>query len=494
MNLDLLEEQKNKIYERMTKAISENKPEDFGAAFEEFTSLTEQAVLAEANARFDEIDQKILMSRGARVLTSEETKFYNGIIDALKASGHPQQALTGTDVVLPKTVINSVFEDMKEAHPLLDLINFQDTAVLIDLLASSQSGVAVWGEITANITGELSAAFTKVEMGQKMLTAFMVINKSLLKLGPVWLDRYVREVLVEALSAECEAGIVDGDGDDKPIGMTRQLTGAVDGVFPRKSAVIVKEFDPATYGSILATLATGPNGKSRVIPEVLMVVSTSDYFNKVFPATTVRRTDGTFSTDVFPYPTRVVPSAAVPAGHAVVGIAKRYVFGVGNGEDGKIEYADQYQFIQNNRVYAIFFFGTGRAKDENAFVYLDISGLQTYVQKVYVTNASESTPLIVEHNDDARIASLDIGGNAFTPTFNKDVYAGYAVDTDNAADAILALPMHGDATVEILNGVTAVANGAEATWAEGENTVTINVTDGDETKTYTITVTYTPAG
>ena len=48
------------------------------------------------------------------------------------------------------------------------------------------------------------------------------------------------------------------------------------------------------------------------------------------------------------------------------------------------------------------------------------------------------------------------------------------------------------ATVSIKNGTTDVTNGSNASWAVGENTLTITVTDGVDnpvTKTYTVTVT-----
>jgi hypothetical protein len=67
----------------------------------------------------------------------------------------------------------------------------------------------------------------------------------------------------------------------------------------------------------------------------------------------------------------------------------------------------------------------------------------------------------------------------------------YTASTTNATNTISATPKDGEATVEILNGVTPVANGAATTWSEGENVVTINVTSGDETETYTVTVTKT---
>jgi hypothetical protein len=49
--------------------------------------------------------------------------------------------------------------------------------------------------------------------------------------------------------------------------------------------------------------------------------------------------------------------------------------------------------------------------------------------------------------------------------------------------------MDGEAEIEILNGETPVVNGAAATWSDGENVVTINVTIDGETETYVVTVT-----
>ena len=40
----------------------------------------------------------------------------------------------------------------------------------------------------------------------------------------------------------------------------------------------------------------------------------------------------------------------------------------------------------------------------------------------------------------------------------------------------------------MLNGETTVANGGAATWTEGDNEVTIAVSNGTARKTYTVTV------
>jgi HK97 family phage major capsid protein len=387
-NLDALQKQKTEILQRMHAAVKAGDEEAFSSAFTEFTELLQEMVMAEVKGLIQSNDQTILAARGVRALTSEETEFYQAFIDAAK-SGNPKQALTNTNIVLPKTIIDSIFEDIAAAHPILDAINFQNTAALTEIYISTTSGNAVWGELTAAIAGELSANFAKIDLAKNKLTAYMLIPKSMLDLGPEWLDRYVRALLVEALSVGLEEGLVDGDGKNTFIGTTRALSGAVDGVYPRKTPIVITSFDPVTYGTILDTLSQGPNSKRRAVQSIIMIVNPADYFTKVMPATTVRTTDGTFNSNVFPFPTTVYQSAAVPAGHAVFGLPSRYFAGLGTSKGGKLEYDDSVKFFEDQRAYAIRLYGDGRALDANAFVYADISGLVPYVQRVYVTNADE---------------------------------------------------------------------------------------------------------
>lgn len=387
-NKDLVQQERNEILVRMSAAITENNSEAYAQAFNELATSIQESVRAEYEQAVQSNDSSILAQRGIRQLTSEESKYYQAVIDAMK-SGNPKQALTDIEKVLPKTTIDAIFDDLTSNHPLLDAINFQNTGALVEILVSTSSGVAAWGELTAAITSELAGAFSIIQLGQKKLSAFIPIAKSMLDLGPVWMDSYVRTLLVEALATELETGIVDGDGKGKPLGMTRALTGAVDGVYPRKAATAITDLSPTTYGSLLDTISQGPNNKRRAVPELLLVVGPSEYYTKIFPATTPRTTDGGYNTGVFPYPTKVVVSPAVPAGKAVMGLGNRYFFGLGTAKGGKLEYDDSYKFLEDQRVYLIKLYGNGQPLDANAFQLLDISGLVSTVQKVEVTNIDE---------------------------------------------------------------------------------------------------------
>lgn len=80
-----------------------------------------------------------------------------------------------------------------------------------------------------------------------------------------------------------------------------------------------------------------------------------------------------------------------------------------------------------------------------------------------------------------------MGVITLNPAFDPDITA-YTATTTNATNNITATPEDASATVEISNGGTTVANGTAATWVEGDNTLTVTVTNGAVQKVYTVTV------
>lgn len=388
-NLDIMNKEQQEVLSQLSLAMAGDDEQKLTDAMSAFGGMIKSEVLMEAQrANSHAADRTILSSRGVHVLTQDEMEYYQSVIEAMRGN-NPKQALSDLDKVLPKTVVEMVFEDIRTQFPLLEEINFMNTDALVEMILSTRTGAAVWGELCSTVTAELAAGFTVIPLAAKKLSAFVPVCKAMLELGPEWIDRYVRAMLTEALALGLEAAIVDGDGKGKPIGMSRKLSGAVDNVYPRKNAVPITSLDPVTIGTQLATIAKTPEGKERVVNQVLLVVSPTDYFTKVFPATTVRAADGSYNTNVLPFPTKVIQSPAVQQNHAIMGIGKHYFMGLGTAQGGKLEYSDEYKFLEDQRVYLIKLYGNGRATDENAFVYLDISGLKPAVLDVRVTNATE---------------------------------------------------------------------------------------------------------
>lgn len=376
-NLDTIKQRKDTLRAELAEAVRAADEKQIEGALDKFMQFMSDTVMAEASGVIDSADRNVLAARGVRQLTAEETRFYEGFIAG--ARGDAQTVITGIGDALPLTVIDSVMEDMKQAYPLLNMIDFTNTGAAIKWVLNAQGAqMATWNELNTAITKDLEGAVAIVDMTQRKLSAYMFATEDMLALGPVWVDRYVRAVLADALSAGLEVGIVDGNGLKEPIGMTRNFSAPLDQTtgYPRKTAENVVSLSPAEYGGLLAILAKdGNSGKQRPVARALLVVNPTDYFTKIMPATTIKNVLGEYVSGVLPFPTDIIQSVGVPSGHAVLGIAKKYFMGVGTGKGGKLEYSDDYKFLEDLRTYKIKFYGMGRPYDINAFIYLDISGL-----------------------------------------------------------------------------------------------------------------------
>ncbi len=496
-NKDLLALQKAEIMNKLNQALKDGNDEAFQAAFTEYTDMLQEAVIAEAQGYVQASDNNILAGRGARVLTSQETKYYEKVIEAMKSS-NPQQALTLIDETLPTTVIDSIFEDIQEAHPLLTEINFQNTGILTEILISTQDGrhLATWGKLCDTIVKELTAGTDVINLAQNKLSAFIPICKAMLEIGPTWIDRYVRTILLEAISNGLEKAIILGTGVDEPVGMTKDPNGNFNAVtgYPNLVAVPMNEISPDTYGGILAALAVGPTGLYRTVNEVLFICNPVDYYTKIMPAIMKIQPDGSYVSR-FPHPTKLIQSVYVPANKAIIGLGKRYFFGLGTGQGGKIEYSDHYKFLEDDRYYLTKLYGDGKPLDSGSFKVIDITNLRPVAPIVRVADYVDARLATLAITDELT-AAVNIG------VFNENVhaYSGAVADAETAGDnnvASMVLTTNDpNAVVVVKNGtnvVTAANNAYALTLAVGANVITVTSTvDSVEQEAYVIVLTYTP--
>lgn len=359
-------------------------------------SITEQVMADFADIQ-ESNDAAILAQRGYRQLTSKETAWYQRVIEALK-SNEPKQAFTAIigsdseDDLMPTTIIEDVYKNLKEEHPLLQAISFQYVGYVTKwILNDHATQKAVWGQITDEIIKEITSAFRVVDVNQNKLSAYAIIEKGMLDLGPTFLDGYIRECLSEAIMAGLEEGIVAGTGVNQPIGLIRNISKGVsyssETGYPAKTKEVVKSFAPAEYGALVAKMSETESGRKRKFTEVCMICNQHDYLTKIMPATTVLNANGVFVNDLFPIPTKVYVSNALADGDAVLFLKDEYFMGMGGSQNGVIEYSDEYKFLEDQRVFKVKQYGTGRAFDNTSALYLDITGLEP----AYIT-VKEVTP------------------------------------------------------------------------------------------------------
>ena len=332
-----------------------------------------------AEMAINESDMSIKVGRGIRQLTSEEKKYYAQTVDMMKGV---KAGLDNATIPMPTTIIESVFEDLRTNSPLLSQIDLVNTTGLTEFILRDGDAVpAWWGPLCDPIKKELESAFKKIQVNQFKLSAFLPVCKSMLELGYEWLDRFVREFLTEASNLGAEQGVITGTGKEEPIGMDRDLAGAVtNGVYPQKTKVVLDEFSPTSMGPIMVSLS---NQGKRAAGQLLLIVNPIDYYTKVMPAL-LRVVNGAYQV-VAPYPMTIITSQFVAENSAIIGIGKKYFLGMGS--DQKIEYSDHYKFLDDERVYITKMLANGMPKDNNAFVFLDVTNLKSFVLQVEITNA-----------------------------------------------------------------------------------------------------------
>ncbi|MHC8523972.1 phage major capsid protein [Rossellomorea sp. H39__3] len=315
-------------------------------------------------ASAEQWDNQVLASRGVRVLTSEEKKFYNQAIEA--------ESFDEVIKLVPPTVFERVFEDLEKEHPLLSRVNFQKTgAKTAWVLRKPGQSVAFWGEVTASIQEMLDEGFRTVEQGMYKLSGFLVVSKAMFELGPQWLDRYVRMFMAEVIADELEDAIVNGDGNKKPIGMTRDLEAPIQGgVYALKTPQVLADFTPKTIGrEILAP--TTKNGTRRYTG-VTLIVNPMDYAIRFFPLGAKQKDDGSWTYDNFSVPgLEIIQSPAVTLGQMISGKPKDYFMGV--GAEQKLETTDVLRMIEDQRLYLVRQLANGRPLDPDSFTVFDIS-------------------------------------------------------------------------------------------------------------------------
>ena len=366
-NLDNQQKLQQEAQAKLLNALKSDDEQEFANAMVEFANGIQEKIIAEAKAAASSEfnDQRVLAERGARILTSEETKFYNTVI--------ANEGFAGVEELVPATVITRVFDELVRDHTLLTAISFVNTTGITQWITKKGDvNPAFWGKLTDAIEEKMDDGFETINTNLYKLSAFIPVAKAMLDLGPTWLDQYVRTVLAEALAIALEEAIVNGTGKDQPIGMLKDLAGAVvDGVYPDKVATAITDLSPKTLGEKVMYPLTH-EGK-RTVSNVLLVVNPADYWSKIFPATTFLTQNGTYVYGVLPIPATIHQSVSVPVGKMVAGMSKDYFLGVGSSR--KIDVAKELRILQDQDVYVTKQYANGKPLDNDAFQVFDITGV-----------------------------------------------------------------------------------------------------------------------
>ncbi|MCD2332920.1 phage major capsid protein [Bacillus cereus] len=325
------------------------------------------------------VDRSIMQSRGANVLTSEEMKFFNAVVE--------EGGFKSTET-LPKTTQERIFDDLVEDHPFLQHIGLENLGAVTEFVYGDPEGAAVWGPLFDGIKGQLNATFRKDSISQLKLTAFIPLANDMLKLGPVWVERYVRTMITEAMKVGLERGFVAGTGKNEPIGLLKDPSGSVvGGVYPDKKPVGTLTFEPGRktineLKGVVKLLAKKLNADGsdadrpkNIAGKVVMVTNPFDTFD-IQANATIQNAAGVYVTSL-PFNPILTESVFVPQGKVLFFVKGQYVAAMGGTEP--IKKYEETLALEDATVYIAKQYATGKPKDK-------------YTSQVYTLKLEEVTP------------------------------------------------------------------------------------------------------
>lgn len=310
------------------------------------------------------VDRSIMQSRGSNVLTSEEMKFFNAVVE---------EGGFKSNETLPKTTQERIFDDLVQDHPFLQHIGLENLGAVTEFIYGDPEGAAVWGPLFDGIKGQLNATFRKESIIQLKLTAFIPLANDMLKLGPVWVERYVRTMITEAMKVGLERGFVAGTGKNEPIGLLKDPSGSVvNGVYPDKASAGTLTFEPGRktineLKGVVKLLAkklnadgTDADRPKNIAGKVVMVTNPFDTFD-IQANATVQNAAGLYVTSL-PFNPILTESVFVPQGKVLFFVKGQYIAAIGGTEP--IKKYEETMALDDATLYIAKQYATGKPKDK----------------------------------------------------------------------------------------------------------------------------------
>ncbi|MFC6170459.1 phage major capsid protein [Loigolactobacillus jiayinensis] len=302
-------------------------------------------------------------------ITNEEIKFFDELTTETGAKN---------EIVLPETTVNEIFDDLTTLHPFLDAIALKTTGLRLKILKSDTKGAVVWGKIFDEIKGQLDQVFTEEPATQNKVTAFVVVPNDALEYGAAWLKQFVTTQVTEAFAVGLEEAFLIGDGNQKPIGLNRNVAKdapVTGGVYPeKKSAGTITLADAKTtaaeMGGIVRTLSKKENGKPVVAQGNVVLVVTPGASIDFSAASMIQNVNGQW-VFALPFGMQVIESEFAPEDKVIAFVKGRYDAYTAGGVN--IKQFDQTLAIEDMQLFTAKQFAYGKAKDNNAALVLDFT-------------------------------------------------------------------------------------------------------------------------
>jgi HK97 family phage major capsid protein len=403
-----------------------------------------------------------------------------------------QRSVTGADLTIPDVMLSLIRDNLHRYSKLITKINLRPIKGTARQTISGAIPEGIWTEACATLN-ELAIIFSQIEVDGYKVGGFIPICNATLEDSDLNLAAEILDALSQAIGIAVDKAILYGTGKKMPLGVATRLAqtsvpsdwGTKAPAWTDLHTLNLLKFDPtsmtaeAFFAALILKLAvaranysTGNKFWAMNSNTYAALQAKAIVFNAAGAiVASVNQTMPIVGGDV-------VILEFIANNDIIGGYGSLYLLAERAGI--QLAQSEHVRFIEDQTVFK----GTARYDGKpvfgEGFVIVNIANANPTTAVTFAGDTANPA--------DAYLSALSIGGKTLSPAFSSTVES-YTVATTDATNTITATAAKSGATVVILNGASPVVSGAAATWTTGANTVTITVTFGTTTKTYTIIVT-----
>lgn len=403
-----------------------------------------------------------------------------------------KRSITGAELSIPPVVLEVLRENIENYSKLIRRVRLVSVSGNARQTIMGTIPEAVWTEMCAALN-ELNFSMSNAEVDGYKVGGYVTICNALLEDSDLNLLGELIAGIGGAIGIALDKAIVFGTGVKMPLGIATRLaqtakpSGYPDSYRPwnnlSQSNVITIASGNTTgltlFQKIVSAAAAAKGRYSR--GGLFWTMNEATYTNVQVEAMSINAAGAIVSAasgtmpvvggDIVVFSDDVMPDDTIIGGYGdLYLLAERAGTSVG--------YSDLPLYIQDQTVVK----GTARYDGTpvipEGFVAIGIGKAPTMTMPFAPDLANPNV---------AALRSLSIGSLLLTPDFDPDTLE-YTASTTNATNMVSAVPTTGALATVKVNG-TQIQNGSAATWKSGQNSVAIEVTNGDKKTTYAVTVT-----
>lgn len=405
-----------------------------------------------------------------------------------------KRSVTGADLTIPDVFLSLMKDNLNKYSKLVSKIMLKPVGGKARQNIMGTIPEAIWTEMVGALN-EMSISFNQIEVDGYMVGGYIVIPNSTLDDSDENLAAEILEALSQGIGLALDKGILYGTGKKMPTGIATRLAQTAQ---PDGWGANAPTWTDLHTSNLLKWDGTTESGETFFANLITKLgVCKANYSDGSMFWAMNTKTKNAIMAKAIKFNAAAALTASVNNTMPIIGgdivtldfIADNDIIGgygtlylLAERQGSSFASSDIPFFLSNQTVFK------GSARYDG----IPVIGEGFVVVNFANTNPTTTTTFAGDsaNTDRVSLSALTIGSTPVTlyPPFDKDVL-NYSCKVTAHANKITATALQTSATVAIKNGSSSVNSGSNATFSAGENTLTVEVTNGNATKrTYTVIV------